>query len=186
MRTSVRVLKAFSTVSGLTTNIDTTHLKRCIELARQAGRSEEVPVGAIIVCPSGIVLAEAMNASILDMNASSHAELIAMGRARKELNASRLDGCTMYVSLEPCIMCFGAVLLHKIRRVVYCLPSPKFGAKSLGVVEVTRGRANHETEFCIAEGSLGVESAEILRNFFEKKRGIQSFGIVNPGTNPLP
>lgn len=150
--------------------IDASHLRRCVSLAREAGRAGEVPVGAVIVGPCGESLAEAANSSVLAQNAASHAEMVSLAAACRAAGSSRLDGCTLYVSLEPCVMCYGALLLYRVRRIVYCTPSPKFGAVSLGVASVLRGRFNHEAVAEEAVGPLGLESAGLLREFFRSRR----------------
>ena len=150
---------------------DSLHLKRCIALAREAASRGDVPVAALITGPCGAMLAEAKNA-VVGHNATAHAEMRALAGACNTARAHRLDGCTVYVSLEPCVMpvCYGAMLLHRIRRVVYCTSSPKFGAISLGVVALLRDRANHEAVVLNVGGELGAESAGVLKDFFASRR----------------
>lgn len=126
-------------------------------------------MAALITGPCGVVLAEANNA-VVGHNATAHAEMLALAGACNSASAHRLDGCTVYVSLEPCVMCYGAMLLHRIRRVVYCTSSPKFGAISLGVVSLLRGRSNHEAVVLNVGGELGAESAGVLQDFFASRR----------------
>jgi tRNA(adenine34) deaminase len=149
-------------------------LLRCLDLAEQAGRAGDVPVGAVIASSDGTMLGSAQNRSMRDSNTTAHAELLAMAAACVSLGSSRLDGLTLYVSLEPCVMCFGAALLHKLDRIVYAAPSPKFGAISCGVGDVLRGRYNHELEIIGAGGTEGATSAALLRAFFKARRGGES------------
>ena len=146
------------------------NLRRCIELARQAGVSGEVPGGALVARSDGTVLGRASNRSVRDKNATGHAEMLAMAAACDATGAARLDGHILYVSLEPCVMCFGAALLHRLSSVVYATPSPKFGAVSCGIVSLLHGRYNHSLDIVHSGGVSGEESAVLLRAFFSERR----------------
>jgi tRNA(adenine34) deaminase len=103
-------------------------------------------------------------------DALSHAEIQAMREACKTLQVRRLDGCELYVTLEPCVMCYGAAVLHRLRRVVFACRSPKFGAQSTGVVSAMAQSAyNHKVEVMQIES--GREEAEqLLKGYFRRKR----------------
>jgi tRNA(Arg) A34 adenosine deaminase TadA len=109
---------------------DLAHLRRCVSLASSAARRGEVPVGALVVSPAGAPLRGSSNRSARD--ALAHAEVLALRGAARALGVRRLDGCTLYVSLEPCFMCLGAALAHHVARVVFAARSAKFGALTTG------------------------------------------------------
>jgi tRNA(Arg) A34 adenosine deaminase TadA len=147
------------------------NMNRCIELARQAEQAGDVPVGAVITGPDGALVACAENRSTRARNVIEHAEVVAMHAACTKSGASRLDGHTLFVSLEPCVMCLGAALQHKLARIVYASPSPKFGARSCGVVDLLKGRYNHTVDIVELRGAAADASSELLRNFFKDLRG---------------
>lgn len=144
----------------------------------------EVPVGALIVSPSGEVLGEGYNSVVSHTSALAHAEVVALQRATLRQGVSRLDGCTLYCTLEPCLMCLGAAANHHIARVVYLCDSPKYGA--LSQVKVGEGgvfAAPHKVTVsrhgpecgpaggCTHLGDLRSQSSQLLQEFFAGKRG---------------
>lgn len=142
-------------------------MQRAMEQARAARATEEVPVGAVIV-RDGRLIAEAHNLTRTDDDPTAHAEMVALRRASARLGTSRLLECTMYVTLEPCAMCAGALVLAKVRRLVYAAADPKTGmCGSLGLI-VADPRLNHRLE--ITRGVLDATSAELLRAFFRARR----------------
>jgi len=145
-------------------------MQHAISLARQAASLGEVPVGAVIVKDNQLI-AEGYNLSITENDPSAHAEMIAIRHAGKEMNNYRLNGSTLYVTLEPCMMCAGAMVHARIDRLVFAAFDPK-----TGVVE-SRGQfldspfLNHRVQ---CQGGLLLElSAEILSEFFQDRRRSQ-------------
>ena len=138
-----------------------------LELARQAYAMNEVPVGALVVLDER-VLSEAHNRCIVDTDPCAHAEVIALRQAAASHNNYRLEGATLYVTLEPCLMCCGALLQSRIQRLVYGAREPRTGAvvsvhDSLRVAGVTH-------HIAITEGIRADESKQLLNRFFETRR----------------
>ncbi len=138
-----------------------------LDEAALAAEEGEVPIGAVVVC-DGCVVARAHNRRELDLDPSAHAEFSAMVAASRELGRWRLTGCTVYVTLEPCLMCAGLMVNARIDRCVYGAPDPKGGA--LGTLyDVSHDeRLNHEFE--VTSGVLADEAAAQLRDFFRERR----------------
>ena len=142
-------------------------MARALEQARAGERLGEVPVGAVVV-REGRVLAEAHNRRESWCDPTAHAEVVAVRAAARRLQSWRLEGCTLYVTLEPCAQCAGAIVLARIPRLVFAAADPKAGmAGSLGNL-VQDPRLNHRVE--VAGGVLADESAELLRAFFRQRR----------------
>jgi len=143
-------------------------MQRALELARAAAAVAEVPVGAVIV-RDGAILGEAHNLTRTDDDPTAHAEMVALRRAARRVASSRLLGATMYVTLEPCAMCAGALVHAKLQRLVFAAADPKTGmCGSLGCV-VQDPRLNHR--LALTAGVLAEPSAELLRAFFRARRG---------------
>lgn len=138
-----------------------------LEEAERAAEEGEVPIGAVVVC-DGVVVALAHNRRETDADPSAHAEFSAMVAASRELGRWRLTGCTVYVTLEPCLMCAGLMVNARIDRCVYGAADPKGGA--LGTLfDVSHdARLNHEFE--VVSGVLADEAADLLRSFFRARR----------------
>ena len=146
---------------------DLAWMGRALELARAAGASGEVPVGAVIV-RDGRLLAEGHNLTVTEADPTTHAELVAIRRAAALMHDWRLLDCTLYVTLEPCAMCAGGIVLARIPRVVYAARDPKAGmVDSLGDL-LRHPKLNHRC--AVTEGVLAEESAELLRAFFRERR----------------
>lgn len=143
-----------------------------LEEAERALERNEVPVGAVIV-RNGVVIARGHNQVEQLQDPTAHAEIIAIGAAANYLGSWRLKGCTLYVTLEPCPMCAGAIVLSRIDRLVFGAHDPKMGACSTLFNIVQDQRLNHRVE--LIEGVSDEESRSLLRTFFEKQR--------SPGTN---
>ena len=142
-------------------------MSRALSQARAAAARAEVPVGAVIV-RSGHVLGEGHNRTITDADPTAHAEVVAIRQAAAAVGDWRLIECTLYVTLEPCAMCAGAIVLSRIPRVVYGARDPKAGmVDSLGNL-LRDARLNHRCE--VAAGVLAEESSELLKNFFRERR----------------
>jgi tRNA(adenine34) deaminase len=147
---------------------DIRHMKRALALARKASRLGEVPVGAVVVDEAGRTLAAEHNRSISSCDPTAHAEILALRKAASAMGNYRLGGVTMYVSLEPCPMCAGALVWARIKRLVFGAWDPKAGALGSVMDLAAQPELNHHPE--IVGGLLADESAEILREFFAERR----------------
>ena len=147
---------------------DESFMRLALKEARKAGENGEVPVGAVIVDKHGEILAAAGNNSISDCDPTGHAEIVAMRNAGDKAGNYRLLNTTLYVTIEPCVMCAGALVHARVNRLVYGAPDPKAG----GVVSCYQvggdGLLNHQLE--VEAGVLAHECAELLTSFFKKKR----------------
>jgi len=142
-------------------------MRLALEEARVAAVGGDVPVGAVIVRGDEI-LARAGNARERDQDPTAHAEILALQQASKAVGSWHLEGCALVVTLEPCAMCAGAVVLSRLDRLVFGASDPKAGfAGSLGDL-VRDGRLNHEVDVTV--GVLAEECGEILRAFFAERR----------------
>ena len=145
---------------------DDEYMQLALEEARRARDAGEVPVGCVIVC-GGDVVAKAGNAPITDGDPTAHAEVRAIRAAAGRLSY-RLSDCTLYVSVEPCTMCAGAISQARIKRLVYGAPNPKFGAVESGVRFFEAATCHSRPE--VVGGVLGDEAGELMRAFFREKR----------------
>jgi tRNA(adenine34) deaminase len=135
--------------------------------ARAAGARGEVPVGAVIV-RDGKVLAGAGNRTLADRDPTAHAEMIVVRQAASKVGSERLDDCDLYVTLEPCAMCAGAVAFARIRRLYYGAADPKGGAVDNGVKFFTSPTCHHRPE--IYGGLAEAEAGSLLKEFFKERR----------------
>lgn len=142
-------------------------IKHALTLALKARSKDEVPIGAIIV-QNGKILAEAFNEREQDNNAVAHAEILAIQEACKKLNTWRLSDCDLYVTLEPCLMCAGALIQSRIRKVYFGAYDPKGGALGTLYKVHEDTRLNHRFE--VQGGICEKECGSILSAFFKKKR----------------
>jgi tRNA(adenine34) deaminase len=139
-----------------------------IEAAREAASAGEVPVGAVIVDPSGAVIATAANRTRRDRDPTAHAEMLAIREAAARLGNERLDGCDLWVSLEPCAMCAGAIAQARIARLYYGAADPKGGAIEHGPRLFGQPTVHHRPEIY---GGIGEQEASLLlRDFFSARR----------------
>ena len=145
---------------------DELYMREAIGLAYEAEELDEVPVGAVIV-KDGEIISEGYNLREVEKRATAHAEMVAIERACERLGGWHLCGCTLYVTLEPCPMCAGALINSRVERVVFGLRDAKAGCMG-SVLNVNRYPFNHAFE--ITEGVLAEESAKLLADFFAKKR----------------
>lgn len=146
---------------------DVLFMSRAVELAREAERAGEVPVGAVIV-KDGVIVGEGWNRPISSNDPTAHAEIIALRAASQNLATYRLLDTTLYVTLEPCAMCAGAMVHVRVKRLVYAATDPRAGASG-SIFNVTQSSAlNHRLE-CEA-GVLAEECAAMLRGFFIARR----------------
>lgn len=142
-------------------------MQRALELAHAAVSAAEVPVGAVLV-HGGTLIAEAHNLTRTTDDPTAHAEMVVLRKAAVRLGTSRLLDATLYVTLEPCSMCAGAMVLAKVRRLVFAADDPKTGmCGSLGCI-VQDPRLNHRLE--LTSGVLAREAGDLLRAFFRARR----------------
>lgn len=147
--------------------LDEQYIRNALDLAREAGKRNEVPVGAVVV-RDGSIVAAATNRTVRDQDPTAHAELLAIREASARLDRWRLDDCTLYVTLEPCAMCAGAMVLSRIKRVVFGAWDEKAGmAGSVGDL-LRHPRLNHRPE--VRSGVLAVECAAVIEEFFRTHR----------------
>ena len=149
-------------------NDDRFFMLEALGLAREAAGCEEIPVGAVVVDPLGVIVGRGFNQPISRCDPTAHAEVMALRRAARQMNNYRLPGCVLYVTLEPCAMCVGAILHARIARVVFGAADPNTGAGG-GVIDLFgEGRLNHHTE--VTGGVLAEECGTLLSNFFAARR----------------
>ncbi|MHB8158318.1 MAG: tRNA adenosine(34) deaminase TadA [Desulfocucumaceae bacterium] len=149
---------------------DTLFSHQALKLAQKAALNNEVPVGAVVVY-GGRIVGRGWNQVEIRKDASRHAEIIALKQAAKKLGRWRLTGCTLYVTLEPCAMCAGAMVLARIDRLVYAASDPKAGACGSVFNIVEDKRLNHR--IVVDRGLLEKEASQILRDFFKKRRSVK-------------
>ena len=135
----------------------------------EAEAAGEVPVGAVIVDAAGAVVARAANAPIARNDPTAHAELLALRAAGRVLGNYRLPGCVLYVTLEPCAMCVGALVHARVARIVYGAPDPKTGACGSVFDLAANAKMNHRIE--VVGGVLAEECGALLKRFFAARRG---------------
>jgi tRNA(adenine34) deaminase len=151
---------------------DNEFMQTALELASQAGDAGEVPVGAVVVS-DGAIIGRGYNRPISASDPTAHAEVMALRDAAKHLDNYRLAGCTLYVTLEPCAMCIGAIFHARIARLVFGAAEPKTGVCG-SVIDLTAElRLNHHTQ--VLGGVLAEEAESKLKHFFalRRKRGLQ-------------
>ena len=155
---------------GTPSPTDLLGLEAALRLARAAAVREEVPVGAIILQDDdGTHLAEAHNETVQRRDPTAHAELLAIQRALAQVRADRLTGCTLYVTLEPCAQCAGAIVLAKVSRVVFGAWDQRAGMAGSVLDLLRHPRLNHRPE--VVGGVMAEECGELLRQFFQARRG---------------
>ncbi len=142
-------------------------MARALELAREAELAGEVPIGAVVV-KDGVILGEGHNAPRTLADPTAHAEILALRRAAEALGNERLEGCELWVTLEPCAMCAGAIAHARIARVYYGAPDPKGGAVEHGARVFEQAQCLHRPE--VYPGIGEAQAAELLRGFFRAKR----------------
>lgn len=149
--------------------IDQHFMGRALELAQQAALADEVPVGALVVHQHQTIGAAANQRQML-RDPTAHAEMIAITQASSALGDWRLENCTLYVTLEPCPMCAGAILQARVPRVVFGASDPKAGAVSSLFQLLQDDRLNHRAE--VVSGILADRCGQILTEFFASKRAL--------------
>jgi len=148
-------------------DVDEQFMHHAIELAKRAELEGEVPVGAVVV-KDGVIISEGWNKPITNHDPTAHAEIQAIRAAADALNNYRLPETTLYVTLEPCLMCMGAIIHARIQRVVYGAVDPRAGAvESLYTIADDR-KLNHHAD--IVGGVMAEECSQLLKEFFRKRR----------------
>jgi tRNA(adenine34) deaminase len=147
--------------------LDRQFMQQAIEQAQLAALAGEVPVGAVLV-RDGQVISKAFNQPITHHDPSAHAEMLALRQAALTEQNYRLPGSTLYVTLEPCTMCAGAILHARVDRVVFGAPDPKTGAAGSVTDVFSSKQINHQTS--VEGGIMGDECGQLLRSFFKERR----------------
>jgi tRNA(adenine34) deaminase len=147
--------------------IDHDAMQAALAEARQAAEAGEVPIGAV-VCFLDWIVGRGQNRVMRDKDPSAHAEIVAMREAAKSMGNYRLNGCTLYVTLEPCAMCAGAMIHARVDRLVFAAADPKAGAAGSVLSVINHPPLNHEME--VEQGILADEASDMLRNFFKARR----------------
>ena len=152
-------------------DFDAARMRESLRLAVRAAERGEVPVGALVV-KDGKVIGRGYNAPISSKDPTAHAEIQALREATKNLGNYRLEGCSLYVTLEPCAMCAGAIMHARIARLVYGAADSKTGACGSVVDLFTERRLNHHTE--VTGGILAAEAGRLLSEFFAARRDAEN------------
>jgi len=147
---------------------DEAFLLQALELAGEAGRAGEVPVGAVVVL-DGTVIGRGRNSPIALNDPTAHAEILALREAAAAVGNYRLEGATLYATLEPCVMCAGALVAARVARLVFGARDLRFGGVRSKFRLADSTLLNHRVE--VSEGVCGAECAELIRRFFESRRG---------------
>jgi tRNA(adenine34) deaminase len=142
-------------------------MRAALELAHEARTAGEVPVGAVVV-KAGVIVGRGYNHPISAHDPTAHAEIVALRDASRHLGNYRLGGCELYVTLEPCAMCAGAIVHSRLDRLIYGAPDPKTGACGSVIDVFADSRLNHHT--VVTAGLLANEAGELLRDFFVARR----------------
>ena len=155
-------------MSANTVDVDRGLMQQALVCAREAELLGEVPVGAVITDATGAVIARAANSPIARQDPTAHAEMLALRAAGRALGNYRLPGCVLYVTLEPCAMCVGALVHARLARIVYGAADPKTGACGSVFDLAASPKMNHRLE--VTGGVLSDESAALLKGFFAARR----------------
>ena len=142
-------------------------MQAALAQARLAEQAGEVPIGAVIV-HNGAIIATGQNRVLRDIDPTAHAEIVALRAAATVLANYRLNGCTLYVTLEPCSMCAGAMIHARLDRLLFAAADPKAGAAGSVLSVLNHPQLNHQMQ--VDQGILAEESAELLRSFFRERR----------------
>ena len=148
-------------------NTDLEAMLEALAEARLAAVAGEVPIGAVVV-REGEIVARGQNRVLRDLDPTAHAEIVALRAAAEAVGNYRLMGCTLYVTLEPCAMCAGAMIHARLDRLVFAASDPKAGAAGSVLGVLNHPQLNHQ--MVVESGILADESAEVLRTFFRERR----------------
>jgi tRNA(adenine34) deaminase len=146
---------------------DQDFMQAALAEGRLAGEAGEVPIGAIVL-REGEIIARGQNRVLRDVDPTAHAEIVALREAAKLIANYRLNGCTLFVTLEPCAMCAGAMIHARLDRLVFAAADPKAGAAGSVLEVLNHPQLNHK--MIVEQGILAEESAELLRAFFRERR----------------
>ena len=146
---------------------DNAFMRQALDLAKQAAEIEEVPVGAVVVA-DGQVIGRGFNCPISTNDPTAHAEIVAIRDAAKTTGNYRLSGCDLYVTIEPCTMCLGAMLHARIKRVIFGALEPRAGAFASNPILMDADHFNHSIEW--GGGVLEQECSELIKDFFKGRR----------------
>jgi len=146
---------------------DAEWMQAALAEARLAAEAGEVPIGAVVV-RDGAIVARGHNRVLRDIDPTAHAEIVALRSAALALGNYRLNGCTLFVTLEPCAMCAGAIIHARLDRLVFAAADPKAGAAGSVLAVLNHPQLNHK--LVVEQGSLAEESAALLRAFFRERR----------------
>jgi tRNA(adenine34) deaminase len=165
----LRCIKSWmpGTRPGMTVSEMTSFMDMALDEARATAKRGEVPVGCVIV-RNGAVLARGGNRTLADHDPTAHAEIVALRAAGEALGSERLDDCDLYVTLEPCAMCAGAIAFARIRRLYYAAADPKGGAVDNGVKFFASPSCHHRPE--VYGGMAEAEASALLKGFFQQRR----------------
>ena len=155
------------TLANMPERSDELWMEEALREARRAEALGEVPVGAVVVC-GGRAVARAGNRNLSDNDPTAHAEILALRQAGTAVGNHRLLECEMFVTIEPCAMCAGAIVHARLRRLIYGADDPKAGAAGSAMEVLNHPRLNHRLE--ITRGVLASRSMELLQDFFRRKR----------------
>jgi len=164
-------------------------MRQALLEAQQAARADEVPVGAVLVARDGTVLARAHNQTIALCDATAHAEILALRAASRAIGNYRLTDTTLYVTIEPCIMCMGALLQARVARIVFGAKDPKWGGAGSCYDLASDANLNHTID--VQGGVLENECRDLIQNFFQARRQGESRvkerpGMVDKSSTRLP
>jgi tRNA(adenine34) deaminase len=148
-------------------NDDQRFMRAALELASAAEQMGEVPVGAVVI-RNGEIIGRGQNRNLLDHDPTAHAEVVALRDAARKLGNHRLSDCSLFVTIEPCAMCAGAIIHARLQRLVYGASDPKAGAAGSVLTVINHPSLNHQLE--VLGGVLETECSQILQSFFRRKR----------------
>jgi len=145
---------------------DEYYMQKALELAQQAATHNEVPIGAVVVDQTGAIIGHGYNQVESKKVQIAHAEIIAITEAAQTVGDWRLDGCRIYVTLEPCVMCMGLIQLSRLHRVIYAIESPRFGYQ----LDNRAISSVYKKDVYVEQGICAEEAQQILKQFFQQKR----------------
>jgi tRNA(adenine34) deaminase len=169
-----RTLRKLVHPSAVATPADAGYMRKALDLARAAARGEEVPIGALVV-RDGRIIGTGHNLTRTNSDPTAHAEMVALRAASRKLKNERLLGCDLYVTLEPCAMCAGAIVQARIARVVYGAPDPKAGACGSVMRVIPNRKLNHRPT--VVKWLMAEDSAALLKGFFRARRRSSSIDL---------
>lgn len=155
----------YRTIGAMISDLDA--MREALAEARKSAEAGEVPIGAVMVS-QGEIVARGQNSVIRTSDPTAHAEIVVLRQAARTFGNYRLLGCTLYVTLEPCAMCAGALIQARVDRLVYAAPDPKAGACGSVLSVLNHPQLNHQMQ--VAQGILTEPSSELLRSFFRERR----------------